>query len=164
MNRALRPLLLLDVDGVLNPYPDCQESYSEYAFFPNDEEPVRLSQIHGDWLRELAGYFEMVWATGWGDDANRFLCSHFGLPELPVIALPRIPFDPSAKVAPIDAYVGDRAVAWVDDIIPAEARRWAEERAPHLTLLVEVDHAVGLKRAAVDDLIEWAVRLDRQQR
>ena len=35
------PLLLIDVDGVLNPYQDCPAGYSEFAIFPEDEEPVR---------------------------------------------------------------------------------------------------------------------------
>jgi len=34
----------MDVDGVLNPYPDCPEGFSEYVFFPEDDEPV-------GWLR-----------------------------------------------------------------------------------------------------------------
>ncbi len=38
----------------------------------------------------------------------------------------------------IDAFVGQRSVAWVDDIVTAEARDWARKPfAP--TLLVEVD-------------------------
>jgi hypothetical protein len=54
------PLLLMDVDGVLNPYPDCPAGYSEFAIFPEDEEPVRLCAIHGDWLRELGEHFTLI--------------------------------------------------------------------------------------------------------
>jgi hypothetical protein len=102
MEDALKPLLLLDVDGVLNPYPACPEGFTEHTFFPEEDEPVRLSNIQGEWLRELRGHFALAWASGWGEDANRFLCSHFDLPELHVIEFPRTPFDPSAKVAPIE--------------------------------------------------------------
>ncbi len=37
-----KPLILVDVDGVLNPYAAdvCPEGYREYHFFP-DQEPVR---------------------------------------------------------------------------------------------------------------------------
>jgi hypothetical protein len=58
-----KPLLLIDVDGVLNPYPDCPQGYAEYRFFPGDVEPVRLSALHGEWLRELGPHFTMAWAT-----------------------------------------------------------------------------------------------------
>jgi hypothetical protein len=59
---------------VLNPYPSCPEGYAEYALFPGDEEPVRLSAIHGAWLHELAERFALVWATG-------TRCSHGPTPK-----------------------------------------------------------------------------------
>ena len=152
------PVLLIDVDGVLNPYPDCPDGFTEHAFFPDDDEPVRLAAAHGDWLRELAPQFAIAWASSWEADANVYLCPYFGLPELPFVVFPPSPFPPSAKVPAVDAFVGQRAVAWVDDIVTAEARVWARERdAP--TLLVEVDPAVGLTRDAVDDLLAWRRRL-----
>ena len=148
----------MDVDGVLNPYPDCPDGYSEYVFFPDEDEPVRLAAIHGEWLRELAEHFTMAWATGWGDNANVHLCPHFGLPDLPVIVFPLVPFEPLAKVPAIEAFVGGHPVAWVDDLVTAEARQWAQERASP-TLLVEIDHAVGLTRDAVDALLAWRLTL-----
>ena len=149
----------MDVDGVLNPYPDCPDGFAEYAFFPEDDEPVRLAALHGDWLRELGAHFAMVWASSWEGDANVYLCPHFGLPELPFVVFPPVPFEPSAKVSAIDAFVGDRPVAWVDDIVTTEARKWARERTAS-TLLVEVDPAIGLTRNAVDDLLAWRLTLD----
>lgn len=152
------PLLLLDVDGVLNPYPGTPDGYAEYAFFPDDDEPVRLCADHGRWLRELAGWFEIVWATGWGEEANRLICPAFGLQPLPVIPLPSIPFDPRAKLPAVAAYAGERPVAWVDDIVTDEARAWADER-PQPTLIVEIDPARGLAREHVDTLTAWAASL-----
>ena len=153
-------MLLLDVDGVLNPYPDCPPGYVEHAIFPDDDEPVRLCAGHGDWLRELAEQFALVWATSWGGNANLHLSPRFGLPVLPTITFPQAPFDPPAKVPAIDLFVGDSAVAWVDDLVTVEARRWAKERtAP--TLLVEVDHALGLTREAVEELLAWRLNLGR---
>lgn len=149
----------MDVDGVLNPYPDCPDGFHEYALFPGDDEPVRLAARHGDWLRELTEHFAMAWASSWEDEANAHLCPHFGLPRLPFVVFPPTPFPPSAKVPAIGGFVGDRAVAWVDDILTSEARTWAQERtAP--TLLVEVDPAVGLTRSAVDEPLEWRLTLD----
>ena len=43
-SRSSAPLLLMDVDGVLNPYPDCPDGFIEYVLFPDDDEPVRLAK------------------------------------------------------------------------------------------------------------------------
>lgn len=151
-----KPLLLLDVDGVLNPFPETPEGFDEHDFFPGEDEPVRLRRAHGEWLVELGEVYDIAWATGWGDNANRFLAPHFGLPEYPVVVRLPIPFDPAEKVPAIDAFAGGRAAAWVDDIVTPEARTWAARRAAP-TLLLEVDAAVGLVRSQVDELLAWAL-------
>ena len=121
-NRDQKPLLLVDVDGVLNPYAAdcCPDGYQEYNFFPG-EEPVRLCPIHGRWLRELANRFDLVWATGWGDAAHRHISPVLGLPQFPAIVFPSGRFHPAQKVPAIDAYAGDRALAWIDDLLTPEA-------------------------------------------
>jgi hypothetical protein len=93
------PLLLVDVDGVLNPYaaPACPAGYTEHVLFAG-EEPVRVCSAHGQWLPELAGRFDLVWATGWGDNANRLLAPLLGLASLPVIGMPPPPFCPGRKI------------------------------------------------------------------
>jgi hypothetical protein len=154
-----RPYLLLDVDGVLNPFAAevCPEPYREYAFFPG-EEAVRLAEVHGEWLRDLGEMFDLVWATGWMHQADRLIAPTLGLPRLPVIVFPPGPFDPAAKVPAIHSYVGDRPVAWLDDLITPEAEVWAAERtAP--TLLVSVDPTIGLTAGAVEELKVWAANL-----
>lgn len=151
----------MDVDGVLNPFPDTPNGYDEYDFFPEDDEPVRLTRVHGDWLKELGAVFELVWATGWGADANRFICPQFGLRECVVLELPPIPFEPRHKVPATASFAGDRPAAWVDDMVTPEAHEWAGSReAP--TLLVGVDSATGLTRPAVDELLAWAADLSRK--
>lgn len=153
---AERPLLLLDVDGVLNPFASdvCPATYQEYPFFP-DEEPVRLCPAHGDWLRELASRFEIVWATGWGDEANRLIAPVLQLPQLPVVPFPPIPFEPREKVPVIAVYVGSRPAVWIDDAFTPDGYAWASTRESP-TLLIDVDPAEGLTRAAVDQSLHWA--------
>jgi hypothetical protein len=154
-----RPLLLLDVDGVLNPYPETPAGYAEHDFFPEDDEPVRLAGVHGGWLHELADSFDVVWATGWGDEAIRLLGPHFGLATFPLLPLPPVPFDAIAKWREAEGYVNDRAVAWVDDLLPAEAHSWAKARREP-TLLLRVDHRTGLTRDHVDRLLAWAAEVE----
>ena len=117
-----RPLLLLDVDGVLNPFaaPACPPGYEEHEFFPG-EEPVRLCAAHGPWLVELAAQFELVWATGWGVNANRVLAPLLSLPDLPVIRFPSVPFEPADKLPAVIGFAGSRPLAWIDDALVPEA-------------------------------------------
>ncbi|MEU8367715.1 HAD domain-containing protein [Micromonospora tulbaghiae] len=158
MSRGL-PLLLLDVDGVLNPFGTdrCPSGYEEFEFF-RDEEPVRLCRAHAAWLRDLGDRFDMVWATGWGAEANRFLAPVLQLPELPVIGFPPIPFEPREKVPAIASYVGSRPAVWIDDALTPEAHAWAEGRKA-ATLLVDVDPAEGLTQAVVRRALSWAENL-----
>jgi hypothetical protein len=73
--------------------------------------------------------------------------------------MPELPFDPDLKVAAVDAFIGDRSVAWLDDAFGDAARRWARHRgAP--TLLVDVDPAIGLTFEMVTVLADWRSSLD----
>ncbi|WP_282203719.1 HAD domain-containing protein [Kitasatospora fiedleri] len=58
-----KPLLYLDVDGVLNPvFPSPDDDFDAHTLLGYS---VLLSPRHGDWLRELADRYELVWATTW---------------------------------------------------------------------------------------------------
>ncbi len=127
-----RPLLLVDVDGVLNPFAakTCPDGYQEYDFFPG-EELVRLSLAHGEWLRDLAARFDVIWATGWGEEANQFIGPLLSLPAFPTVTFPPVPFDPCEKLPAVQAFVGDRPFAWIDDALTPETWAWAARRVPH---------------------------------
>jgi hypothetical protein len=151
-----RPALLLDVDGVLNPYGTvtCPEGFAEYDLFPG-EEPVRLCPAHGEWIGELRQVFDVAWATAWNDDANRLLAPLLGIAALPVVSMPSAPFQPRDKVGPVARFAGQRSAVWIDDLHPEEAWAWsASRREP--TLLIPVEPAIGLTRQAVDQALQWA--------
>ena len=152
-----RPLLLIDIDGVLNVYgvSSCPDGYAEHLLFPEDDEPTRLAAAHGPWLRELAVEFDLVWASGWGFEAHARLGPILGVDEFPFVPMPAIPFAPRDKIPAVAGYVGDRPVVWIDDLVVPEARDWAAARSAP-TLLIETDHTCGLLREHVDEALSWA--------
>lgn len=87
-----RPILLLDVDGPLNPYASKAtkrpEGFHTHRMRPKGWElgkPLRvwLNPEHGKKLKALG--YEIVWATAWGKDANIWIGPHVGLPKLEYI-------------------------------------------------------------------------------
>jgi hypothetical protein len=154
---VLRPLLLIDFDGVLNPFAasDCPPGFTEYELdeFPGDEK-VRLNPAHARWLADLAPLYEMAWASACPQDLNLYCERLIQLSPMQRVPMPLPPFDPDQKVGAVDAFVGDRAVAWLDDAFGERGRTWARERrAP--TLLVDVDPSTGLTQKVVDLLATW---------
>ncbi|HZU72467.1 MAG TPA: HAD domain-containing protein [Acidimicrobiales bacterium] len=152
-----RPLLFVDIDGVLNPYaaPSCPEGYVERVLFP-DEEPVRLCVRHREWLIALAEVYDLVWATAWNEADRTVLTSILALPAFAgAIELPNGPFDPREKVPAVERLAGNRPLAWVDDMLGPEAWTWSSERSEP-TLLLPVDPAVGLTEDDVKSLLDWA--------
>jgi len=151
----VRPVLFLDVDGVINPFgAACPAGFTEHHLFPG-EEPVRINPEHGIWITELTGAFDVVWATGWNDEANRLLAPLLQIKPLPVLTMPAAPFQPGDKVPLVASYAGGRAAAWIDDAHTPEARAWSQARqAP--TRLIAIKPAVGLTRASVRQALDWA--------
>lgn len=124
---------------------------------------MRLNAIHGVCLQELASVFDLAWASAWGFQGHEKLKDILTVEEFPYVPMPPIPFPPSEKVPAVDAYAGERAVAWIDDVITPEATSWAKSRKVP-TLLLPTDHRLGLERGHVDQLVEWAPSLRTSSR
>ena len=154
-----RPLLLIDIDGVISLFGFDPSSPPAGSFVLVDGIGHLLSAVAGDYLRALGRAFELVWCSGWEEKANDYLPFALGLPG----PLPFLSFDGTArsggghwKLAAIDAYAGaDRPLAWLDDALDERCRAWAAAR-PVPTLLVATEPAVGLTAGQVDELLEWA--------
>lgn len=154
-----RPILLVDVDGVLNPWeaPSCPDGYAGFEFFPGER--VLLCPGHGKLLTSLAGSYELVWATAWEHNANRFISPVLGLPQLPVVEFPLSGRDLFFRKLPaIIEAVGDRACAWIDDVHLPDHREWARQRSTP-TLIVDIDPAEGFTTEVAAQLARWAGEL-----
>ncbi|MGW7369942.1 HAD domain-containing protein [Streptomyces sp. NPDC054841] len=168
----MKPLLLIDIDGPLNPYggkPQSRpEGYTTHRMRPSGwthDKPLRvwLNPGHGEELLALAEWYELVWATTWKGEANEWVGPHLGLPELPYIDWPVMhgasPRGTFWKTQYVLDYAAGRPFAWVDDEITHLDREWVERN--HLTdaLLLHIDHRIGLTRPDFDALAEWAEAL-----
>lgn len=154
-----RPILLVDVDGVLNPWEaeSCPDGYAEFEFFPGER--VLLSPAHGVLLTSLAAAYELVWATAWEHRANQFICPVLALPDLPVIEFPLEGRDLLFRKLPaVQEAVGDRPCAWIDDVHLPDHYEWAARRGVP-TLIVDINPAEGLTSAVAEQLMQWAVTL-----
>ncbi len=149
-----KPLLLVDVDGVLCPYfPDTPQPGYERLNVGAVE--VWINPQHGIWLNDLATDFELVWATTWEHDAPARLGPALGLPDMPVIEFTQGAANKTWKLADVDAFVRDRPVAWIDDELGSDVDHWAEKRqAP--TLLVHIEGTAGFSGVHVEQLRTFA--------
>jgi hypothetical protein len=159
-----RPLLLVDVEGVLTPLvaarPDL--TYQEHNIHGDQ---LWLTRQHGAWLTELAAVFEPMWATTWEHDANRFIAPAVGLADpLPVIEFRhgRMPSDATDgiwKRPDVERATHGRALAWFDDDFGPSDLAWAAQRtaAGTPTLLLACDPLIGLTRQHVDAALAWGI-------
>jgi hypothetical protein len=154
-----RPLLLVDVDGVISLFGFEPASPPSGTWQMVDGIAHLLSADAGAHLRELSEAFELAWCSGWEEKANEYLPHALGLGE----PFPHLCFAPAVpathghwKLEAIDRYAGaDRPVAWIDDAHDARCRTWARER-PGPTLLVTTDPPSGLTEEHVARLLAWA--------
>ena len=163
-----KPLLLIDVDGPLNPFaakPTRRpEGYTTHRLAPkgcNPRKPYRvwLNPGHGRMLLDFAetAGVELVWCTTWEHDANKMIGPVIGLPVLPVIELgfPATRW----KFGAVAEYAAGLPLAWLDDDFDEHrtARRWFDaQRADMPTLLHHVDARIGLTDADLDAVAAWA--------
>ncbi|PPH41553.1 hypothetical protein C5C86_06940 [Rathayibacter sp. AY1E4] len=142
-------LILLDVDGVLNPSVRSDRASGSHRL---ELEPERAALV-----ARLAAVGTIVWATTWPPRLTRVLAQDLGLPagtEAIVFdgGLPRDPRFPgrTGKLQPIAVWLeaaAERgaidAVVWIDDNLHEDAYDWAREQSTPFHL-VRPESATGL--------------------
>jgi hypothetical protein len=158
-----RPLLLIDVDGVISLFGFDPARRPAGRFEVVDGIAHFLSATAGEHLRRLCEAFEPAWCTGWEEKANEYLPRALGLPG----RFPHLSFAGATphvhghwKLRAIDSYAGpDRPVAWIDDAHDLRCEVWASTR-PGPTLLITTDPATGLTGDHVERLLDWALQME----
>lgn len=170
-----RPLLLIDVDGPLNPYaakatrrPD---GYTTHRMKPDSwvarhggwAKPLRvwLNHDHGAQLQALP--YDLVWCTTWMHEANEWIAPHLGLPDLPHVPFDKLwadrPDGTYFKTWEVVRWAQGRPFAWIDDEIGAADREFVADIHEGPALLHHVDPRIGLTTADFEALAEWACGL-----
>lgn len=179
---STKPLLLLDVDGVVN------------AFAPRRPHVVRKAQtgrtnkglpitytLHFDnevaaMIETLQDHFDVVWCTMWNHAANTELVPMLGIDEMPVMhcshndgldILDDQGYDFRqaqrlwyAKTPLVPAYVGDTPFVWIDDDHSDADRRYLAAQMDQPFRLIKTDAYDGLTWDDVNAAIAFARTLN----
>jgi hypothetical protein len=154
-----RPLLLIDIDGVISLFGFDAAQPPPGRFLLVDGIPHFLSAGAAELLGGLHDDFELVWCSGWEEKADEYLPFALGLPA----GLPHLTFAGRPgrgtrhwKLESIDRYAGpSRPLAWIDDDFDDSCDQWAADR-PGPTHLCVTEPAIGLTPHHGSQLRAWA--------
>ena len=159
----LAPLILVDVDGVLNPNKPEADGYRRHWVFPNGvPHRLLLHPMHGQMLSELAETTnaELVWASYWRNRANSWIAPRIGLPSMRSVPIPSR-WRPRArsslgewKAAHVAAWIGQTPFVWFEDD-PNVPSFLAQRHGLGRYLIVTVDPAAGLTHHHIQEARTW---------
>jgi hypothetical protein len=168
-----KPIMLLDVDGPLNPYaakPTRRpEGFETHRTYPRGWETgkglrVWLNPSHGPKLMDCG--YDIVWCTAWEDEANEWIGPHIGLPELPAIEWgPHETYLDKKlhwKTHQIATYMQENhpgvPFIWVDDEATKKDEEYLETKLDIPLKVCIIDPKTGLEDKDFDKMTEWAAK------
>lgn len=180
-----RPVLLIDVDGPLNPYAakptKRPEGYLTHRMKPKGFEygqglRVWLNPLHGPSLMALEA--DLVWATMWEGDANKLIGPELGLPELPFIdfgatkttIIPKTTeqyikvYFKSPRIAyKMNKNFGGRPFLWIDDEITHHDEEFLAEACGVPVKAMTIDPRIGLTDQDFKEIAEWFAQFNEEE-
>src|SRR4051794_16630036 len=164
------PILLLDVDGVLNAarldLPDGWQrgTFNNFVLSWDPTITARLRRLHE------SGRVEIQWLTTWTTNADLLLAEPMGLPRGLTTHAPD-DAAPTGFLGPLGGRSGwwklaaarevaeaepDRRIIWIDDDLALQAAETGEWLAAHAHVLVIArDLFVGLTHEQLDEIEAW---------
>ncbi len=183
-----KPILLLDIDGVLNLFPSWIDSYAvtrpvNVTAVTVGENTYRLSipLDTADLIDQLAEGFDLRWYTMWNHNApvfaeaaglrqsfGHYTCDYLrGRTVLTAWAnndpaeldvLMHTLWTPKTPLIP--GYVGSRPFVWIDDDTSIYDDMWlSAQRGIGDFLIITTDSHVGMTQAHVNNALAWAQSL-----
>lgn len=157
------PLILVDVDGVLNPHEPAADGYRRHWVFPHGiPHRLALHPMHGRMLSDLAEATnaELVWASYWQNRANTWIAPRIGLPSIRNVPIPsrsRLRARSSLgewKAAHVAAWIGPTPFVWFEDEpdVPGSLVQ-QPSLGPHL--VITVNPATGLTQPHIERARVW---------
>lgn len=155
-----RPVILLDVDGVLNAVPHWDPTARGFQDFKMKTCATYYDITHSQQMADRLSALDadIVWLTTWEDRANEWIAPLFGWPELPVIFGGEEWYRPGWwKSTVAEKFIGEdpRPFIWIDDDLrhatPSELEwiNWYDENG-YKNLLVAPDTHVGITPFQID--------------
>lgn len=163
----MKPLLFLDVDGVVFPYgiyANVQEDIpSGYVSFDNAPYGMVVSENLIQWTRDLNALFSVHWCTSWDEKSLREVMDSLNLPRWPYVctASRKYKGHVGKKVQGIRETLdaNPRAWVWIDDQAPMHIPSGLHAvRQPHL--IIRPERTVGLTQKLVNRVIRFASKIE----
>jgi len=150
----MKPLILLDIDGVLNP--------AARAASPGGSPELTLSDARVALVRRLSALGRIAWVSTWPQEQTSCLEAQLQLEDSPLrVPLPTRTMHESEaqtpKLRPVSRWLARMellgeaswdSVVWIDDVLGQDAREWAHGFRQEV-LLVKPLPADGLTEAHV---------------
>lgn len=174
-----RGVLILDIDGTINPFyarhtivdhPERLPDFEEYGIADSKFGKANVflqGSVLADALLELQSMgIELVWGSAWNESSNLILKMLFlgAMEDWPTIIFPEeIDFSPSVqswKLSTVREFIGanypdSMPVMWADDEIYGDAEAWLQSRGNH-GLLVRPERHRGVTAENWAALLEFA--------
>jgi len=137
---GVKPILFLDVDGVLNAFP---RGYEKRRVQLDYGHVLHFTKYTKPFMRWAWSEFEVCWCTAWGERAN-LIADWASLPRKKCIVDIRVPGE-DWKLKGVRQYLkGKRGPAvWIEDGIGEEAEAWARKRG---IIYVETGPRLGVTK------------------
>lgn len=154
----MKPILCLDVDGVLNVATSDSETISVPVELAGRTVTIRTTRMTIPFMHWAWRNFEMYWLSAWRENANA-IADWAQLRHIPVLHPPADYKEFDWKLAALIILMNqiadkDRKFVWIEDGFFQQTYVWAKDRQD--VMLVDCDSALGVQASQIMSVGNWA--------